>query len=39
MFSLKFFPNTEITKMALERGLVDKTDDQLNVEIPRYKVS
>lgn len=39
MFSLKFFPNTEITKMALERGLIDKTTDQLNILSPRIGVS
>jgi len=39
MFSLKFFPNTEITKMALERGIIDKTTDQLNVVAPKIGVS
>tara|TARA_B100000315_G_C14555623_1_gene577975 strand:+ start:103 stop:1305 length:1203 start_codon:yes stop_codon:yes gene_type:complete len=39
MFSLKFFPNTEITKMALERGLINKTTDQLNTDVPRISVS
>ncbi len=39
MFSLKFFPNTEITKMALEKGFINKTNDQLNIEVPNYLVT
>lgn len=33
LFSLKFFPNTEITKMALDAGIINKSDiddNQLN---------
>lgn len=41
LFSLKFFPNTEITKMALERKLItqEQIDDQLNIDNPIYTVS
>ena len=41
LFSLKFFPRTEITDMALGKGIITKKDldDQLNIESPRYSVS
>ena len=40
-FSLKFFPNTELTDMALQAGFITKKDldDQLAIESPRYEVS
>lgn len=40
-FSLKYFPNTEITDMALAKGIINKKDldDQLNIESPRYTIS
>jgi radical SAM superfamily enzyme YgiQ (UPF0313 family) len=41
LFSLKFFPNTEITQMALEQGLITQKqiDDQLSIDCPKYTVS
>lgn len=39
MFSLKFFPNTEITKRALDEGLINNTDDQLDINKPEYCIS
>jgi len=38
-FSLKFFPNTEITKMALEKGLKITTVDQTYEEKPEYLIN
>lgn len=38
MFSLKFFPNTEITNKALKMGLIDKTIDQTYEEKPVYLI-
>ena len=41
LFSLKFFPNTEITQMALEKGLITKEelDDRLKDDHQVYLVS
>jgi radical SAM superfamily enzyme YgiQ (UPF0313 family) len=41
MFSLKFFPQTKITEMALRQGFITKKDldDQLEIESPRYEIS
>lgn len=39
MFSLKFFPNTEITKVALQKGIIKQTIDQTYEENPRYLIS
>ena len=41
LFSLKFFPHTEITDMALEQKLIDASalDDQLNIDSPVYTIS
>ena len=41
MFSLKFFPHTEITEKALKEKIISEEylDDQLNIESPRYTVS
>jgi len=36
MFSLKYFPNTEITEMAFEAGLIQKTNDELDVDCPDF---
>jgi radical SAM superfamily enzyme YgiQ (UPF0313 family) len=40
MFSLKFFPQTEITEMALKEGFItsQNLDDQLNIESPVYTI-
>jgi radical SAM superfamily enzyme YgiQ (UPF0313 family) len=40
-FSLKFFPNTEITKMALKKKLMtqEQVDDQLSIIYPEYEIS
>jgi radical SAM superfamily enzyme YgiQ (UPF0313 family) len=38
-FQMKFFPNTELTKMALEKGIIDKLDDDIFCECPDYKIS
>lgn len=40
-FSLKYFPNTEITKMALEKGFITQKelDDQLTIMCPEYEIS
>jgi len=40
MFSLKFFPHTEITEMALKKGFIKAKDldDQLNIESPVYTI-
>lgn len=35
LFSLKFFPNTEITKMALENGII--TYDEVNDQLKDYQ--
>jgi radical SAM superfamily enzyme YgiQ (UPF0313 family) len=39
-FSLKFFPHTEITEMALKAGYItqEDLDDQLNIESPVYTI-
>ena len=39
MFSLKYFPNTEITQMALKNGIISKSYDQLLVDRPIYIVA
>ena len=40
-FSLKFFPHTEITEMALKQGIIreENLDDQLNIESPVYTIN
>ncbi len=40
LFSLKFFPNTDITQMALDKGLItqESLDDQLDIICPEYEV-
>ncbi len=41
LFSLKYFPNTEITTMALEQGIITEKDIESNKEIesPTYTVT
>lgn len=41
LFSLKFFPNTEITQMALNRGIItqESLDDNLKADYQEYLVN
>lgn len=39
MFKLKYFPNTEITKMAIKGGYLVEEDDEIDYEDPSYSLS
>ncbi len=39
MFSLKYFPNTEITQMALKKGYIKDTIDNIYEEKPNYLIN
>jgi len=39
MFSLKYFPNTEITDMAFAEGIIEKTTDEIDIDCPSMYIS
>ncbi len=36
MFSLKYFPNTEITNMAFSKGLIRRANDEMDIDCPNF---